>query len=118
MPRSAGSSPRVTASIAVDELKGGLAVYRVARLVVDDTIFDAPRQRVLMWAEDRSKFLHGLLSCGYCVSVWLAFFETARRRPKRPFTSWMAVAAVAAVAWSIDRVAVNTEQVVHDLEDE
>lgn len=101
----------------MDELTGGLAVYRVTRLVVDDTIFDAPRQRVLMWAEDRSKFLHGLLSCGYCFSVWLAFFEALRRRPRRFFTSWMAVAAVAAVAWSIDRVAVNTETVVNELED-
>jgi hypothetical protein len=71
-----------------------------------------------MWLDERTEFrygsgpfrlLRGVLSCGYCLSVWLAFFETARRRPRRFITSWMAVSAVAALPWAIDRVAVNTE---------
>ena len=52
------------------------AVARVTRLVVDDSILDAPRDRLLGWLEPRGdvgEFLVELLSCSWCASIWIAF---------------------------------------------
>lgn len=52
-----------------DVLIDGLAVHRVTRLVVDDTIFDAPRTWLL--GRVPPKIAEGL-GCYWCVSVWVA----------------------------------------------
>lgn len=86
----------------------GLASYRLARFVVDDSLFEKWRLKAHMRLFERGhlKLSEGL-GCGYCVSVWFAVLLTARRR------GWLraslAASGVAAVAWSLDRLAVDTE---------
>lgn len=87
-----------------DDIVTGFATYRIARLVVDDEIFDILRARFQTWLLGRNDFVLKLVSCGYCVSVWIAAALTFGRR--RGFRSWMAASGVAAAAWSLDRIAV------------
>lgn len=86
------------------ELLAGLAAYRASRLVVSDTIFDDYRLGWQLSAHNVHPKLHELISCGYCISVWFAFFFVlaGRRRRAGFLVSWLAAAGVAAVAWSID----------------
>jgi hypothetical protein len=52
------------------------AVSRLTRLVVEDSIFEAPRSRLLDRLEaggSRAVFLGELLSCSWCASVWISF---------------------------------------------
>lgn len=92
------------------DLLAGFAVYRLTRLAVEDALFDEQRQRVQVWLGERSDFALKLVSCGYCLSVWIAAAEVATRQTKRrPLRSWMAVAGVAAAAWSVDRLAASLE---------
>lgn len=49
---------------------GALAVYRVTRLVVEDTIADPIRNRIVEAAPEGR--LAYLVTCPWCVSVWVA----------------------------------------------
>lgn len=87
----------------MDDVLRGFAAYRLARLVVEDDIFETPRARLHAWLMDHNRWLLNLVSCGYCVSVWISAALTLRRPS---LVRLMAVSGVAAVAWSVDRVAV------------
>ncbi|MEO1063008.1 MAG: DUF1360 domain-containing protein [Actinomycetota bacterium] len=57
----------------------GVASWRGARLIVDDTILEPPRERLQRRLADGLDpdssfrwFLLGLVTCTRCVSVWLA----------------------------------------------
>lgn len=85
----------------------GLAAYRITRLIVADTIFDRPRERVQNWLLERGYVkLNEGIACGYCVSVWVALGLTLRHRS---FGRWMAVSGLAAAVWSLDRLAAASE---------
>ena len=87
-----------------DSLRAGLAAYRISRLIVDDEVFDAPRARLHYWLLDRNDWVLRLISCGYCVSVWVSgVLIFTRRRPS--LRAWMVASGVAALAWSLDRIA-------------
>ena len=47
-----------------------IAVEALTQLICKADIFDRPRE----WAKGRWLFIHDLLSCPYCVSVWSAVF--------------------------------------------
>jgi len=50
---------------------GGLAVYRLTRLVVEDTIAEPIRDRIVEAAPEGR--LAYFLTCPWCVSVWVGF---------------------------------------------
>lgn len=62
-----------------------LAAYRLTRLVVDDTIADAPRNFVLDALDDAgpagAKIAEGL-ACYWCVGLWIATAAAAARRSR------------------------------------
>lgn len=98
-----------------DPVLAGLGAYRLARLVIDDTILSEVRPQMMAKAHEIHPKLHELMSCGYCLSVWFAAALTARRRGW--FMAALAASGVAAVAWSVDRLAVNTEKVEKEIEE-
>ena len=56
------------------------ASYRLTRLVVDDTIFDTPRDALTKWLLGGGTFrfyLAELIGCRWCVGVWTSFAVTA-----------------------------------------
>lgn len=105
-----------------DLVVDGLAAYRLARFVVDDTIIDEPRERLFRWLDPpvercsngvgqivatfgddppfpgSRKLVEGL-GCYWCVGVWIAGAVVALRRttPRAwsPVADTLAVAAVA-----------------------
>ncbi len=80
-----------------------LAVYRITRLVVDDVILDAPRERMFGWLDGRSSArpskVAELLDCSWCVAVWVAFGVVGLRgvlpRAWAPVARGLALSAVA-----------------------
>jgi hypothetical protein len=50
----------------------GLATYRLTRLITTDTIFEGPRER--LWAKYPPHLtkLGYLVTCNWCMSVWVA----------------------------------------------
>lgn len=48
----------------------GLAVFRVDRLIREDTITESLRERTVYRLSETSR-LRELLSCGWCLSIWL-----------------------------------------------
>lgn len=58
--------------LAVD----ALAVYRLTRLVTEDTILDRPRDWILENAPDRLAYL---VSCPFCVSIYAGGLATLAR---------------------------------------
>lgn len=76
-----------------------LAVYRVVRLLQEDTILDRPRG----WVERRIEGHKSaeLLTCPWCLSVWVAGGVVAFRRvaPRQwsPIAEALAFSAVAGV---------------------
>jgi hypothetical protein len=73
---------------------GGLAVHRLTRLLVEDTIADPIRDRIREAAPEGR--LAYFLTCPWCVSVWVAggWAVLAVAAPS------VAVPAGAALAWS------------------
>ena len=49
-----------------------IAAEAMTQLLCKAEIFDRPRE----WVKSLSKFTNDLLSCPYCVSVWVATFTT------------------------------------------
>lgn len=78
----------------------GLATYRVTRLVVEDHLFDRPRDRLVarLQLADHPKLIE-LIGCPWCVSVYVGFGVVALRRlvPRvwGPLASALAASAVA-----------------------
>lgn len=74
-----------------------LACHRLARLIVDDVVFDGPRAHV-MGALHAAGWEKGkeLLRCTWCVGVWCGFGVVAARRyaPR----GWAPVARALALA--------------------
>lgn len=92
---------------------GGLAAYRLARIVREDKVAEAPRARVLAWAWPpgrpiRHRWMVDLLECPWCLSVWtgaaLVAGELVAPRTTRIAARLLAFSAVAGV--------------LHDLADE
>lgn len=52
------------------------AGFRLTRLLVEDDVLSRPRY----WLAKRSEWLGRLLSCPWCVSVWVGFGVVAARR--------------------------------------
>lgn len=71
-----------------------LATFRVTRLLIDDTIFDAPRGWLFNRGVRRApgRFLVDLFSCPWCLSVWVSAAIVA-------VTAWLDAALVPDV-WS------------------
>lgn len=80
-----------TLEFAVDVL----AVQRLTRLVVEDTIFDGPREWVVMNGPDK---LVELVTCPHCVSIYAGAAAVSLRRvaPRlwAPLASALALSAV------------------------
>lgn len=88
-----------------------LATYRITRLIVEDTIWHTWRVRLhaailgsgkqRLWRDK----LHELISCPFCISVWVAAAVVAATDAftsvPLPFAAWGAVAAGALVTWRI-----------------
>lgn len=76
----------------------GLAAFRVARLVIDDTLLDTPRGAVLDWLGDAGppgeKLAEGL-RCYWCVGMWAAAAVTWLRRRHPAAVDALAAAAIA-----------------------
>lgn len=53
-------------------LISALAVYRLTRLVTEDTILDRPRG----WAIGRAEWLGTLVTCPWCAGFWIALATT------------------------------------------
>lgn len=83
----------------LDLLLGFLLVVRATRLVVADSITEEPRQRLEGWASAGGWrwYPAELLTCRWCVSVWLAAGAWAWWWWHAP--SWRAAAAVAGWSW-------------------
>lgn len=45
-----------------------LATYRITRLITADKI----TERIRLWAEQRNAWLGYLVTCDWCLSIWLA----------------------------------------------
>lgn len=79
-----------------DDLLDALAVARLTRLVVDDTVLDRPRAWLLARAPD--KVVEGA-TCYWCASVWVASVAyVARSHTPRLWRAvrWVAVGSLAA----------------------
>lgn len=79
-----------------------LAVYRLARLITRDTIFDRQRTAMLgRWVHGRRKHMQlaELIVCPWCVSVWIAAGVLVLTRYCLGWWQWVAVGlAMSAVA--------------------
>lgn len=85
-----------------------LVTYRVARLAIDDTIFDAPRARMHGWLTAGGWFrqkLSELLGCPFCLTIWVAAGAVALTLPfasvPLPVWTWLASAAGSLIVWYI-----------------
>lgn len=92
-----------------------LATARITRLVVEDTIFDKPRNalqaKLLVSKKGSAAWLLKLIGCPYCVSVWVALAATVTTfaladisipNPVAVFIFlWMAIAALAVIAYQL-----------------
>ena len=86
-----------------------LATYRVTRLIVSDTIWHVWRTRLHAFILGTKKHsvwrdkLQELISCPYCISVWVAAALVAvtdqYTSVPLPVAAWGAVAAGALVTW-------------------
>jgi hypothetical protein len=90
-----------------------LAVYRITRFVIDDTLIEEPRdwlRKKLVEGKSttvRTKILD-LMECPYCVSVWVAagavLLASWTWTVPEPFWSWLAVCGGAMIVWRIVEV--------------
>lgn len=57
-----------------------LAVARVTGLIVEDTIFDTPRDNLIGWLDDRPQTLGSaiakLITCPWCAGMWVALIAS------------------------------------------
>lgn len=114
----------------IDLVIDGLAAYRLTRLVTADSITEGPRRAVVLWAFRREPVrpavepgstiaetlddydfdqvpkLATLVTCRWCVGVYVAFAVVAARRlaPRAwgPVAEGLALAAAAALAAGLE----------------
>lgn len=89
----------------IDDVTDALAVYRLTRLVIEDRVpFGKARSAVLRSAyarlestEIEQPYIVELLSCPWCMSMWVGFGVLAVRRFAwwRPLSRVLAASAVA-----------------------
>lgn len=76
----------------------GLAVFRLTRLFTRDAIFSGPRDRFFKRFPPHSSQLGYLLTCEWCLSIWLAslFYlsSTIAPAPTRALAIILALSAV------------------------
>lgn len=82
----------------MDELVSALAVFRITRLIVEDTLFDDQRAALIDWlkAHDHPKVAY-LITCPWCSSMYVAaaVVIVARYRWWRPLARVLAASAAA-----------------------
>jgi hypothetical protein len=91
------SSRKSPTSLSVDLVLDALAVFRLSRLIVADSILDEPRGKLLVHLESNghSKLAY-LIGCPWCISFHTAIFVVCARRlgPK----AWSPIAKVLAAS--------------------
>lgn len=86
-----------------------LITYRLTRLAINDTILDTPRiwfHQILIGRPGKFRmWLYELITCKYCLSVWVAAVVVAVLNiwlpVEAPVAMWPAAAAGALVVWKI-----------------
>lgn len=63
-------------AIALSLPVAALAVYRVSRLLIEDTIFETPREKFFNRFPPESTKIGYLFTCYWCTSIWLATLVT------------------------------------------
>lgn len=97
---------------AVHFLIASLATYRICRFVIVDKLFDTPRGMMNTWLLTRKRgagfwrWLHALLGCGWCLSVWVAVavvdaYMVFGYSVEMPIVTMLAVAAAATGLWNL-----------------
>jgi hypothetical protein len=93
---------RRPATEALDFAADALAVWRVTRLVTEDTILDRPRDWVVQNAPDKLAYL---VTCPHCVSVHASaaavFLRTVAPRAWSPLARLLALSAVSSLTASL-----------------
>jgi hypothetical protein len=85
-----------------------LAVWRVWRLLAEDTIIDRPRA----WIIGRSNWVEALVECPYCLGFWLSLGWVGA------LWLWPYWTVVAAVPWAVSAGVAVLATVVHAVADE
>jgi len=79
----------------------GLAVYRITRLIVEDSILAGPRNRALAWADVHAPKVSEWASCYWCSGLWVAagVMIVRRTHPRAwpPVAEALALSAVAGI---------------------
>lgn len=84
-----------------------LAVYRINRFIIKDTIFDKPRAAFINWALPKrgGTTVVDLITCPFCIGVWAAaaatFSTAAITTVPVPVLMWLASAAGSMIVWRI-----------------
>lgn len=65
-----------TVAVALSLPVAALAVYRIARLLIEDTILETPREKFFNRFPPESSKLGYLFTCFWCLSLWLATLVT------------------------------------------
>lgn len=76
--------------LILDAAVDALAVHRITRFVVEDTIVARQRDLFLGWCDEHAPKVSEGLSCWWCTSIWVSAGVVAARR-KFP-TAWPVVA--------------------------
>lgn len=86
-----------------------LITYRITRLAIDDTILDTPRiwfHQLLIGRTGKFRiWFYNLITCKYCLSVWIAAAVVAILNiwlpVAVPVAMWPAAAAGSLIVWKI-----------------
>jgi len=84
-----------------------LAVYRVNRLIIHDTIFDRPRSAFINWLLPKrgGGTVVELITCPFCIGMWVSGVATIVTSQVAavplPVLVWLASAAGSMIAWRI-----------------
>jgi hypothetical protein len=86
-----------------------LATYRIARFLILDTLIDTPRiwlhQVIIGKPKAWRMKLYELLTCPYCLTIWIAAAVTALAdiwySVPAPIGMWLAAATGSLIAWKI-----------------
>lgn len=54
----------------------GLAVYRISKLLIDDVIFETPREAIFKKFPPESTKIGYFFTCYWCTSMWVATLVT------------------------------------------
>lgn len=86
-------------------LVDAIAVYRLTRLVVEDGITEPIRERIIGRGDKTRDWWFQLLTCRYCVGVWVGFGVMGARWLLPDVWQWAAYAlAIASAAPLVARL--------------